>query len=249
MRRLGAVLALLLPAPLGAQTLAVSAASSLTDALREVGAAWERSRPGASVTFNFAGSQLLRAQIEQGAPVDLFAAADATQMKPLRDRGLVGEVRVFARNQLVVAASPRSGVVRALGDLVRPGTRVVVAGPTVPAGRYTLEALSRLDHVPGWGPGFSARVQANVVSQETSVRAVLAKVLLGEADAGFVYRTDAAGSDRVLPLELPELARVTAEYPVALVNGTLHPEAAASFLAFLLGQPGREILARHGFAP
>jgi molybdate transport system substrate-binding protein len=233
-----------------AVTLRVFAAASLSDAFREIAAAYERAHPGQRVELNLAGSPTLRTQIEQGAPADVFASADLEHAQALAQAGLLGPRRVFARNRLVVVVPARGAKVRALPDLAAPGIKVVTAGPAVPAGRYAGQVLDKLGEGGRLGPGFTARVRANLASQETSVRAVLAKVALGEADAGFVYATDAASAaDRVQAIEIPERSNVIAEYPIAVAARSAAPEAAQAFVELVAGPAGQAILRRHGFAP
>jgi molybdate transport system substrate-binding protein len=233
--------------PTSADTIRVFAASSLTDAFRQLGTDYEKARPGDRVEFSFAGSQILRTQIEQGAPADLFASADLAQMEPLRGQRLVEAPRVFAHNGLMVVTPAASGKVRRLQDLARPGIRLVVAGPTVPVGRYTAQVLGKLE--AAMGPGFRKRAAANVVSQELNVRAVLSKVALGEADAGFVYATDAkAAGSRVRVLPVPSKCNVVAAYPLAVVARGPAKENARVFAAFVLGSRGQAVLRRFGFA-
>ena len=151
-----------------------------------------RSHPGLTVRFNFAGSQQLALQIEQGAPADVFASADQRWMSYATEKGLVdGRRQVFARNRLV-AIVPRTNPARigSLQDLARRGIKLVLAAEAVPAGKYSREALQNLAGAPGFPPEYDRRVLANVVSQEENVKAVVAKVQLGEADAGLVYRSD-----------------------------------------------------------
>jgi len=177
-------------------TLTVYAAASLTDAFRDLGRTLEAAHPGLTVRFNFAGSQQLALQIEQGAPADVFASADQRWMSYAAEKGLVaGESAIFARNRLV-AIVPRTNPARigGLPDLARRGTKVVVAAEAVPAGKYSREALEKLSTAPGFPPEYARRVLANVVSQEENVKAVVAKVQLGEADAGLVYRSDVTPS-------------------------------------------------------
>ena len=230
------------PAPAG--TVRVFAASSLTEAFGEMAAAFEAEHPGTKVELTFAGSQVLRTQIEQGAPADVFASADREHADALVRAGILGPPRVFARNALVVVVPSEGARVASLADLARPGTRIVLAGPRVPAGRYATEALRGLDAPAGLGTGFGVRVRANVVSEETNVRAVLSKVVLGEADAGFAYATDAASAaSKVRVLELP--VDVVAEYPIGVLRRAALPSAA--FVDLVLGERGQAILRRHGF--
>jgi len=232
--------------PASAETVRVFAASSLTEAFREIAAAHEAARPGMKVELSFAGTQVLRTQIEQGAPADVFASADLAHSEALARAGLLATPRTFARNALAVVVPAGPARVASLADLARPGVRVVVAGPAVPAGRYTVEALRRLAAPGSLGPGFDARVRANVVSEETNVRAVLSKVVLGEADAGFVYQTDAASAGaRVRVLEVP--SSVVAEYSIGVVSGAADAAAAEAFVGLVLGERGQAILRRHGF--
>jgi molybdate transport system substrate-binding protein len=233
------------PSPAAPGTVRVLAAASLTEAFGEIAAAFEADRPGTRVELSFAGSQMLRTQIEQGASADVFASADHEHADALVRAGLLGPVRVFARNRLVVVTPAEGARVLSLADLARPGTRVVLAGPSVPAGRYAVAALRRLDAEGGLGAGFGARVRANVVSEETSVRATLSKVALGEADAGFVYATDASSAPgKIRVLDLP--VDVVAEYPIGVLAGARSP-AAAAFVDLVLGERGQAILRRHGF--
>ncbi len=229
------------------ETLSISAAASLTEAFGAIGDAFEASHPGTKVEFNFAGSQILRTQIEQGAPVDVFAAADFAQMEPLEKARLVRAPRVFAHNELVVVASAKSGKVKGLADLARPGIRIVAAGETVPVGRYTAQLLSKMNATGLWGDDFQSRFTANVVSRETNVRAVLAKVLLGEADAGVVYRTDVAASDGVAIIEIPARSNVIATYPIAVVARTESADLAEAFVSLVLGEEGQKALRSRGF--
>jgi molybdate transport system substrate-binding protein len=118
----------------------------------------------------------------------------------------------------------------------------------VPAGRYASQVLDKLSESGRYGAGYAARVRANVVSQETNVRVVLSKVALGEADAGIVYVTDAAGSDKVRTIEIPARCNVVAEYPIGVLSRSASAEAARAFVELVLGAEGQAVLARHGFA-
>ena len=177
------------PAP---STLNVFAAASLTEAFRELGHTFEQRHPGLTVQFNFAGSQQLALQIEQGAPADVFASADQRWMDYAKEKGEVeGEAPTFARNRLMVIV-PRTNPARigALPDLARRGTKIVMAAEAVPVGKYSREALQKLAGAQGYPAEYDRRVLANVVSQEENVKSVVSKVQLGEADAGIVYRSD-----------------------------------------------------------
>ena len=250
-RRLAILLAALPAAALllaacggGERTLTVFAASSLQDAFREIGAQFEAAHPGVEVRFDFDGSQRLRLRLEQGAQADLFASADDAQIERARVEGTIMDAgAVFAHNVItlvVPAANPAD--IRALTDLSgRRRVRVVVAGPEVPAGRLTREALAAL--------GLEAAVLAQVVSEEDNVRSVLTKVVLGEADAGFVFHTDAlAAGEDVLEFALPE-PRPATTYRLAITAEATAPDLARAFVEAVQGAAGRARLAAAGFGP
>jgi molybdate transport system substrate-binding protein len=228
-----------------ADELVVFEAASLKDAMAVVSARFQAAHPGTKIVANAAGSQELRAQIEHGAPADLFASADRRQMDALARAKLVQAPVVFACNQLVVVTRPGLDAVKGLGDLPR-AQRVVVGAPEVPVGAYTGKMLDDAGRL--YGPDFRGRVDGRIVSRELNVRQVLAKVLLGEADAAIVYASDAAASRgklRVVPL--PAALSPIAEYPVAVVRAARHPELARGFIAFLQGPTGVAALRDAGF--
>ncbi|MFN0149429.1 MAG: molybdate ABC transporter substrate-binding protein [bacterium] len=233
-----------------AETVRVFAAASLTEAFRDIAALYREQNPGDDVEFNFAGSQVLRTQIEQGAPADVFSPADRVHMDALTTKNLAASGAIFARNRLVVVTPRVTPKVRQLGDLARPGVRVVLADANVPVGRYTTQALGKMNRAGLFGDDFETRVVANVVSRETNVRAVLAKVSLDEVDAGVAYATDAqTAADKVHILEIPEIMNVVAEYPIAVVAKRAAAAGGARFVALVLSEPGQAILAKRGFAP
>jgi molybdate transport system substrate-binding protein len=246
-----ALILLLGPASARADVVRVFAAASLQEAFEDIASEYRRRHPTDDVELHFGGSQLLRTQIEQGAPADVFVSADRVQMDALVAGRHVGDsTAVCARNRLVVVVPADGARAGRLADLARPGLRLVVAHPNVPVGRYTTRLLEMMGRSGLFGADFPARVTANIVSQETNVRAVLAKVSLGEADAGFVYSTDAAGAVRkVAALDIPDGMNVVAEYPIAVVAGTRSPAAAARFVQFVLDEPGQALLAKRGFLP
>lgn len=249
-----ALLLSLAPAPVHAQqTLTVFAAASLGDAYRALGAQFESSHPGTKVQFNFAGSQQLVLQLSQGAKADLFASADERWMQAAVDSGLVaGAPAVFAQNSLVVIA-PRSNPAGLAGlkDLARAGVKVVLAADAVPVGRYSRQVLKKLSATTGFGSGYGALVLANVVSYEDNVKGIVAKVQLGEADAGIVYRSDATGpvAAQLRVLDIPPAANVIATYPVTVLKQSGSAELARAFMALVLSPGGQEVLARFGFEP
>lgn len=240
--RLG--LALLLAAPAGARaadaapkTIRVFAAASLTAAFTSVAAAFEARHPGREVELNFAGSSTLVRQIREGAPADVLAAADLVNMQTLIESDAVEKPEIFARNVLQIAvAKGNPARIAGLADLARPDLTVVLCGAAVPCGRYALEAFSLAKLTPP--PG----------SRELDVKAVLAKIALGEADAGIVYATDvhaAAGS--VEGIRIVPTHNVTARYPIAVTRAAAAPDGARLFVDFVLSDPGRTILGEYGF--
>ncbi len=233
-----------------AETVRVFAAASLTEAFQDIAALYREQNPGDEVEFNFAGSQVLRTQIEEGAPADVFASADRVHMDALKAMNLAGADAVFARNRLVVVTPRENPKVRRIGDLARPGMRVVLADTDVPVGRYTTQTLGKMNRTGLFGDDFQRRVMANVVSQETNVRAVLAKVSLDEVDAGVIYATDAqTASKKVQVVEIPDRMNVFAEYPIAVVAKSAAAAGGARFVALVLSESGQAILAKRGFAP
>lgn len=227
------------------RTLVVFAASSLTESFGALEQRFEAAHPGVDVVLSFAGSQVLRLQIEQGAPADLYASADPAHMEALAAAGLVRAPRTFAHNRLVVAV-PRTdpaGIERF--EALPRARRLVVGTAEVPVGRYTRALLE--DAALRYGRPFADSVRAAVVSEETNVRLVLAKVVLGEADAAFVYATDAAASGAVRIVPVPEGLGPVAEYRIATVTGSAHPDLAHAFRALLDSDEGQRVLSAHGF--
>jgi molybdate transport system substrate-binding protein len=230
--------------------LTAFAAASLTEAFQEIASTLEDDHPGLEITFNFAGSQQLATQLADGAGADLFASANTAQMKAARDADVISaEPVIFTRNRLaiVVPADNPAGITAPI-DLAKEGIKLVIANPDVPAGQYALDSLDKMSALPEFGPDFRERVERNIVSHEDNVRQVVAKVQLGEADAGIAYVTDITPdvADAVTVIEIPDDTNVIAVYPIAPVtngNATL----AQVFIDYLLSSAGQEILTSHGF--
>lgn len=230
--------------PAAAQELTIFAAASLRNAFEALAEDFRRVHPAVDISFNFAGSQELRTQVEHGAQADVFASADRQHMDALVAQKLVRPPALFARNHLVIAVPEGASAVNQLQDLPR-AQRIVIGGPDVPVGRYTREMLARA--TARW-PGFENEVMARVVSQELNVRQVLAKIALGEADAGIVYRTDAATSpDKVDVITIPPDLDVAVEYPIGVLAGA--SPAAQAWVEHVLSPAGQQVLVRFGFEP
>ncbi|MEX2375312.1 MAG: molybdate ABC transporter substrate-binding protein [Dehalococcoidia bacterium] len=229
-------------------TLLVSAASSLTEAMTEIAGAFEAERGQVTVELNFGASSALATQIvEGGAPVDVFASANAAQMQRLSDSGDVGESRAFAHNALVLVV-PASSSRDSFEAIAESGVRLVLAAPDVPIGAYAREVIAAAGASGQFESGFADAVLGNVVSEEANVRQVLTKVELGEADAGIVYATDAIVSgDLVRTIPVPAEFAPLAVYPIATIAESPEPEVARLFVDFVLSSEGQAILQRHGF--
>jgi molybdate transport system substrate-binding protein len=245
------------PAPVGLtpqpqpRILTVYAAASLTDAFQEISTLFESIHPGIVVRLSFAGSQILRTQLEQGAIADIFASADHKNMQMLESEKLVelGSIQNFATNHLVVVLPGNNPAhIDSLHDLANPGIKLVLADESVPAGNYSLQALSMMNKKTEYGSDFLSLVLGNVVSYETDVRQVVAKVELGEADAGIVYSSDAIATPGLITISIPSEYNITAEYPIAILAHAPNPDLAAEFIAFITSDVGKATLSRWGFS-
>ncbi len=236
----------------GTSTLTVLAAASLTDAFKEIGAAFEKANAGVKVTFSFAGSQALRTQIQQGAKADVFASADTNNMDPVKADNLLGNTpQIFTRNVLtVIIPKANPAGLKELKDLAKPGIKLIFEDASVPAGNYTLQVLDKLSADPAYGSDFKTKVLANVVSKETDVKAVVSKVSLGEGDGGVVYTTDQqVAADKLSAIPIPDQYNVIATYPIATLKASANPALALKFVDFVLGADGQAVLKKYGFAP
>jgi len=219
--------------------LTVLAASSLTEPFTTQAAALHADHPELRLAFSFASSSALAAQVEHGSPAGVIATADSTTMQRLVARHLVSPPNVFARNRLEIvvrAGNPRH--VKSLGDLGRADLTVVLAAPEVPAGRYARQALDR------------AGVVVRPRSLELDVKAALAKVSAGEADAAIVYATDVrSGGKAVTGVPIPDEANVNVEYPIAVISSVGGPEGirARAFVDDVLTGRGHRALRDAGF--
>ena len=232
--------------------LTIYGAASLKSALKSLKAAYEAAVPGTTLTIATDSSATLRAQIEQGAPADLFLSADQTNPEALVEAGLTdGPALDFAGNTLTIIV-PNVGPTAAIAspaDLAKPGMKIVAAGAEVPVTHYADQVIAKLAALPGYPHDFASAYAANVVSKEQNVKAVVAKIELGEGDAAIVYATDATASDKVNLVPIPPQANVLAIYAGVVIKGSAQAPAAHAFLEWLAGPIGGAILTDAGFVP
>ncbi len=232
----------------GKPMVTVFAAASLKDAFDAAAPAFTKAT-GYPVRFSYGGSDTLVAQLLQGAPADVFASANQQQMQRAIDGGVMPAARVFAHNRLVVIVPANDTAVANVADLGKKGVKLVLAAPTVPVGNYARQTFATLSKDAAFGPDFAARVQANVVSEETDVKAVATKISLGEGDAGVVYATDVtpAIASRVRVLHFPPGVAPDATYPIGVPKAAPNADGGRAFVEFIITSPGRSYLKARGF--
>ena len=226
--------------PSGSAPLTVFAAASLKATFTQIGTIFQQENPGSTVTFNFAGSSDLVAQLIAGAPADVFASADTANMTKATDAGLVsGTPLNFATNTLTIVTPPGNPAgITSFADLAKPGVAVVVCAPQVPCGA----AAQKIETNTG--------VTLTPVSEENSATDVLGKITSGQADAGLVYVTDASGAgDKVTTVSFPESTTVVNTYPIATLTAATQPSMATTFVELVTGPEGQQVLAAAGFQP
>ena len=231
--------------------LTIFGAASLKAVLEAVEAEYEKANPGTTLTVSTDSSAALETQIEQGAPADVFLSADTSNPQKLVDAGLAaGEPVAFAGNKLtlIVPADNPAGIATP-ADLARDGLRIIAAGDEVPITKYATQLVDNLAGQAGAPADFAAAYAANVASKEDNVSAVVAKIALGEGDAGIVYVTDAAAADGVETIDVPDAANVPATYAGVVVGASPNQAAASAFLEWLAGPDGQAVLAEFGFLP
>lgn len=233
-------------------TLTVFAAASLSDAFNETAAAFEANHTGVDVVLQFAGTQQLRTQVEQGAYADVFASASIPHLTALQDEGYVDNATAknFTKNKLAIIVPKNNPAnIASLSDLSKPGVKLVICAASVPCGSYTLQLLNKTANNSSYGADFKTKVMANVVSQETDVNSAVSKVALGEADAAFVYKSDVpkAMQDKVTTILIPDSINVLATYPIAVLKQSKDPQDAQAFEDFVLSSDGKAILTKYGF--
>jgi molybdate transport system substrate-binding protein len=218
-------------------TVTVFAAASLTEAFTEIGERFEAEHEGVTVEFNFAGSSDLAAQITEGAPADVFAAADEQNMDKVLEAGAAAESTAFALNQLVIAVPEGNpDNVAGLADL--GGLDFAACAEAVPCGAAARAAID------------ASGVELTPVTYEADVKATMQKLTLGEVDAALVYRTDAIAADsEVDAVEFPESGEALNTYPIAALEDAPNPDLASEFIAFVQSDAGQAVLAAAGFQP
>jgi molybdate transport system substrate-binding protein len=233
-----------------AQALTVFAASSLSDAFAEIGTEFSKTSK-VKVNFQFAGSQILKTQLENGAKADVYASASRSTFDPLVKAGTLQPSSIFAKNRLVILISQNaSSQLKTLWDLKTLGVKLVIADKSVPAGQYTRQMLERISQSTQYGSDFGKTILQNVISEELNVRQVALKVVLGEADAGVVYSSDwVAFKTKVKTIPIPLQYNPLAEYPIGIITHSSDPTEAKAFVDFVRSLAGQRILQKWGFVP
>nr|WP_228565953.1 molybdate ABC transporter substrate-binding protein [Nocardia sp. SYP-A9097] len=221
----------------GTTTVTVFAAASLKQVFTQLGTRYESAHPGTKVVFSFAGSSDLAAQLNQGAPADVFASADTANMDKVVKGGRIGTAQPFATNTLTIVTPPGNPAhIATLADLAKPGVKLVVCAPQVPCGAAAKRVTT------------AANVAVAPVSEESSVTDVLGKVTSGQADAGLVYVTDAASAgNKVTAVAFPESSSAVNTYPIAVLSDSKSADAARGFVDLVKGDEGRKVLTQAGF--
>lgn len=232
-------------------TLTVLAASSLTDAFGELAGRFEEQNPGVEVRQSFESSSTLLAQIQQGAPADVFASASEEEMATAVEEGFTAEEpEVFVKNREVVMVPEQNPAgIRDFEDVAKPGVRLVLAQEGVPAADYALEILGEAERE--YGAGFERDVLANVVSRESDVRASVNRVVVGDADATFGYASDHTPDiqDRVEVIAIPPDLNIIATYPIAALEDASEPDLARAWVDLVTSEEGQRVLQKWGFEP
>tara|TARA_Y100001954_G_scaffold235104_1_gene292053 strand:- start:3545 stop:4345 length:801 start_codon:yes stop_codon:yes gene_type:complete len=235
-----------LPSKDASNALKIFAAASLTEAFGEMKTAFEKAHPNIRIQLAFAGSQVLRLQIEQGAPADVFASANLAHLNALMEAKRVGASQAFAQNKLaIITPLDNPSQVLSFEDLAK-ASKIIIGTEQVPVGIYARQALAHANRF--YGKDFEQKVMKRVVSQESNARLVRAKVEMGEADAALVYLTDAFASKRVRRIAVPPGLNVRADYLMANVIGSQQQQQAAAWQQFVFSEDGKDILVRHGFS-
>jgi molybdate transport system substrate-binding protein len=231
--------------------LEIYGAASLKGALDATKPVYEASHPGVTLVMSTDASSALETKIEQGAPASVFLSADTTNPQKLVDKGLTtGPPVNFAKNILtVIVPIANPAKIKTPVDLAKPAVKVIAAGDAVPITKYANMLVANLSKQPGYPANFVALYNANVVSKEDNVKAVVAKLELGVGDAGIAYVTDAKASTKVATVDVPPSANVVATYAGVVVKASPDTAAANAFLTWFAGPDGQAILSGFGFKP
>jgi molybdate transport system substrate-binding protein len=231
--------------------LTIYGAASLKGVLDKVNAAYKTANPGTTLTISTDSSATLETQIEQGAPADVFLSADTTNPKKLVDKGLAaGDAVTFAGNKLtIIVPTANPAGIKTPTDIAKTGVKVIAAGDEVPITKYATQLVANLAKEAGYPADFVAKYTANIASKEDNVKAIVAKIELGEGDAGIVYVTDARASTKVTAVDVPDTANVPATYAGVVVKASRNAAAAQAFLTWFAGPDGQAILSTFGFLP
>jgi molybdate transport system substrate-binding protein len=230
--------------------LTIYAAASLNGVLDAAKAEYAKVDSTVTLVISTDSSAALATKIEQGAPTDVFLSADTTNPANLIARGFAKDpARTFASNQLtvIVPTDNPGGLVSPL-DLIKPGVKVIAAGPSVPITKYAGQVIDNIAKVDGYAD-FASRYAANVVSEEENVAAVVTKIVLGQGDAAIVYVTDAATSTGVKSIDVLADWNVRARYAGVVVKASRNAQAAEAFIDWLTSADGQSVLISFGFLP
>lgn len=238
------------PEPTKPTTITVFAAASLTGAMTEIGKQFEAENKDIKVDFNFAGSQALKTQIQEGAEADMFISANNNQFNPIHDTGMIEEKKTLLKNKLAIAvpiANPAG--VTDLGGMAEPDIILVIGNKDVPFGQYTRDIIDKYQN--DGHEGYVDAFMANVVSEVDAVDKIKPVLVLGEADASLVYKSDISKADRkdITLIEIPDQYNVIADYPYGILKATKHANEIKKFEEFLTGSAGTAVLVEYGFDP
>jgi molybdate transport system substrate-binding protein len=231
--------------------LTVFCAAGLSGAFSELGQLY-KNESNVSIAFNFDGAQVLRTQIENGAYADVFVSASNKHMNALKTEGFMDNSSIFvlAKNwQTIVVPKNNPARIENFTDLAKPGIKIVMGSKDLPITDITMQILNKTANDPALGPDFKKKVLSNVVSQETNINFIVAKVALGEADTAFVHKSEVSSeyAAKVAFIEIPQRYNVESEYTMGLLSESKYPEQARKFLDLVKSNEGKEVLANHGY--
>lgn len=231
-------------------TLNIMAAASLTEAFKEIVEAYEFENPDIKIQLDFAGSQGLATQIEEGRQGDIFASANRRYMDRLIEKGFIENSNIFAENRLVVAVNNKAVHIKALKDLSKDGVMIAMADKSVPAGNYSDAILTQIQNSGEFRVDFKEKILDNTVSSELNVKDVMRKVEIGEVDAGLVYATDITlqNKDIVSIIDIKDDWNMIAKYSIGVLKTSPQIEESIKFINYLEAYKAREILETHGFS-